>query len=334
MPDAELPAKRKAFRDAAKAAQVADNPELPPKPFEYPPELGPSTHIPGVDDETPTGPSRGIKGTLDNFASGAADAIMAMPAGFAARANQAAGMPTGLMAIPAGVGLDLLGGGTEHADAASKLVADSFGHAKRLAPKADAGFGEQVGAALGGLAFDMPVMMASGGTSTLAEGAAVAPSLWRGVFGALGQSTKMSVIPSVTSGAQTAIDVLDAGGSAAGALAAGAVEAGANAVSNVLPLNAVSGLESAAGRFASRAAQGAGSNVVADASATIAVNPMLPDSIQRDPFDAQQQAGCPLIDAPDRQAENCTITPGASTHAAPTATRRSEHPAAHRSEGK
>lgn len=288
---ADLVQKRKAYR--ARFDAENRNREIP-QAFAFPPELGPSDYNETLDGpQESTGPALGIRGALESLSRNVGDAATAIPAGAASRVNQFAGTVS-MLGLPFSmVGDALSGGGTEMQDAwAQQMVDPAFANAEAMAPRADSSFGTQAGAALGGLGIDMGAMLLTGGASAAPSvTAAAVPSLGKVVGGAVLDAAGMSVAPSVVSGTQTAIDVLNAGGTPGQALAAGGAEAVANAVTNVLPLNA-------AGGVLSRALQGAGSNVVADAAATEAVNPFLPDQLKRDPYDPQQMGISAILGAP------------------------------------
>jgi hypothetical protein len=180
---------------------------------------------------------------------------------------------------------------------ANTMIDPAYAAADRAAPQEGADVVERGAFTLGRLVPDMAMMYATRGASAEASAlgrvaAETTPQIVQRATGeALMDSARASVLPATMYGAQTARDVVQAGGSSDQALTAGATEAAMTAVTNALPLNA-------AGGWLSRAGQGAASNVVADVTQNAVVNQTLPPELQRELADPTQLGLSALIGAP------------------------------------
>lgn len=209
-------------------------------------------------------------------------------------AHSAGAMSSTLLGMPAAALVDAARGDTAATDWMGRSIDYSRAREAELMPSPDAGLGERLVFSGSRMVPDLAAMYFTGGASELpaaVQGAATAGQAIRsGLANALEHSAKASLVPGAMHGAQTGVDVINAGGTAGRALTAAGTDFAANALVNAAPI-------SAAGRVMSRAAQGAGSNVVADAAQAGLVNPTLPPDLQRPIFDPQQAPISALLGA-------------------------------------
>ena len=190
-----------------------------------------------------------------------------------------------LVGLPAAALLDAFTGGYENVDAVGRFVDAKQREENALAidPNTEeVGFGGKITGAVPNLLVDIASMAATGGESKVAQGL-IQPAIEQSTRQAVGTGLSRafasgatgSVVPATRADVETQKRIIDAGGTQLEAATGGANTFAASTLANVVPAGA-------AGRAASRFAQGAASNVAADRVQRQAENAGLPDRLGLD----------------------------------------------------
>ncbi|MEO5627003.1 MAG: hypothetical protein ABIQ70_13435, partial [Dokdonella sp.] len=136
---------------------------------------------------------------------------------------------------------------TEATDAAFRTFVDPNKKAAEAnAVDQKAGFGGKLAHGLGGLSFDLPAMVATGGEEVavplVERGTTALRSGIDALTGAFEHSAKSTLVPGTTNAVDTAQDVLNKGGSGAQASTAAIGSFAADTLGNALPLGAAGGI--------------------------------------------------------------------------------------------
>ena len=195
--------------------------------------------------------------------------------GLAGRARETAGAVNSILQPAA----SLVGAGDWWRE---NMVNNAYDRAKQMQidPQTETtGLGGRVAQAVGGLAFDMPAMLATGGIGEAAPAAATVGGIVRN---AAANATKAMAVPAVVNAESTGRRVIEQGGTP---LEAGKAQAGSIAstiLSGAVPFNAPGGV-------LSRVVQGAATAPVSGAAGRAIENATLPNNMQQ-PYTAEDAA--------------------------------------------